>query len=175
MQNIHTKKLFDFEYLEDVKFEDIQALLDQGADINARDSRGYTILENACDHPLYELVSFLLDNGANPNQKTSDTGSLLQKECGSGDIKLVEMLIKRGANINYKDDRGDTPMSYAVEYDNLHIVELLVLASVKVDKKHIDTALANFSMEMLDFLLKEYDSQLYTYRDCVAKLMYAYG
>src|SRR5208283_1772910 len=64
-----------FLYIRGPRFEEkeknliLQALLDKGADVNAKDSSGGTALMDACTNGHKEIVELLLARGANVNTK----------------------------------------------------------------------------------------------------------
>jgi ankyrin repeat protein len=61
--------------LQDRK-ETVKMLLDYGADIEARDSIGYTVLGEAIDTTHYDMALYLIEQGANVHSKTFDGVSI---------------------------------------------------------------------------------------------------
>jgi hypothetical protein len=53
----------------------VKALLDAGADVNAKNAYGGTPLSFACDHGRTEVVRLLLERGADPNTKDTFYGA----------------------------------------------------------------------------------------------------
>lgn len=78
-----------------------------------------------------EIVEFLLKHGANPNEIFYNR-SYLYRAILRNDVKLVKTLIDNGADINYIDNKHRTIYSYALEFGNDQILELLLN---KYDKK----------------------------------------
>ena len=54
------------------KLEEVRSLVQQGANVNAKNSRGYTALHFACKREKRELIEFLVGQGADVNAKTLD-------------------------------------------------------------------------------------------------------
>lgn len=78
----------------------IRALLKQGANINAIDSIGYSILMNAIEYDLdIKMIQLIIELGADINYEC-DGLNCLDNACGANNIELVELLLKAGANPN---------------------------------------------------------------------------
>ena len=78
----------------------LRALLDKGADADARDDFGGTALVYAACVGKKETIQVLIDNGADPNAKRwkpKDRQSALLCAATNGHIEVVEILKKVGA------------------------------------------------------------------------------
>jgi ankyrin repeat protein len=113
-------KLVDLAGSGDV--DGVRALLDQGVDVNAKDSKaGCTALHEAIQlYPLSEqafmnMVRLLLDRGANINASDCLGYSPLTLAAIEGLPEIMRILIDRGGDVNKKDDNGKTPLMYANE------------------------------------------------------------
>jgi ankyrin repeat protein len=91
------------------RYEEMAKLLiSEGADINAKTSRGETPLIGAC-HSSEELARLLVSKGAEIN---SDLGTGAFTHCISGimndavSISLAELLLSKGANVDETDTSG---------------------------------------------------------------------
>ncbi|QBC02385.1 ankyrin repeat domain-containing protein [Enterobacter cloacae] len=73
-------KIFDepiiFQTIEAKNTETLQAMLDQGSNINVIDSLGETLLIDALDYGAYDHVLLLLQRGANPEIKAESGWSM---------------------------------------------------------------------------------------------------
>ncbi|MCF8581191.1 ankyrin repeat domain-containing protein [Enterobacter ludwigii] len=73
-------KIFDepiiFQTIEAKNTETLQAMLDQGSNINVIDSVGETLLIDALDYGAYDHVLLLLQRGANPEIKAESGWSM---------------------------------------------------------------------------------------------------
>ena len=92
--------------------------ISEGADVNARDSRGCTPLHHAYDRP--SLVNSLLQAGADPNLSDNNGRTPLHSavsdpETDRSDRRdVLTALLDAGADPNVSDHRGQTPLHDAV-------------------------------------------------------------
>jgi ankyrin repeat protein len=77
----------------------IVLLVGKGADLEARDKRGWTplIMQATNQQNGTDVVAALLVNGANPNAKGNNGESALSFARKRGDAELMEILTKAGA------------------------------------------------------------------------------
>jgi ankyrin repeat protein len=104
---------------------DIESLVSQGADVNAKTDGGYTPLHfTAVADENVEIVKFLVSQGADINVKT-DTGSTpLHVAAVNGGVEIVKFLVAQGADVNAKNKVG-TPLDMAKQNENTVVVEYL--------------------------------------------------
>ena len=86
--------------------EEVELLLDRGANIEDKDIDGHTPLLLAAKWGKTETVELLLDRGANIEAKGRYGKTPLLLAAEEGDAEKVERLLNRGANIEAKDDSG---------------------------------------------------------------------
>lgn len=78
--------------------EKVKALLEKGADVNAKSRYGATPLFFACDRSNVEMVKLLLEKGADVNIKDTFYGATpLGWALGKGNADIIRMLIEKGA------------------------------------------------------------------------------
>lgn len=97
----------------------VDELIKAGADINASDNSGNTILHLVCmeSKTNKEIVEKLINGGADINAKNNDGMTPLMFACASGDPVLVDVLIAAGADVNAKNMNGATALALEIEFD----------------------------------------------------------
>ncbi|GAA3405839.1 ankyrin repeat domain-containing protein [Paenibacillus hodogayensis] len=100
---------------ENVKM--IDYLIDQGAEVNARNDEGITPLHLALDP---QVAARLLDRGALIDAASDDGSTPLHTQVSDGEERLdvVELLLTRGANREAKNRKGHTPLEIALQRED---------------------------------------------------------
>jgi len=97
--------------------QDIQAALQQGADVNAMDAGGETPLMYAAENNQPpEVIAELLNAGANVNARDSAGVTPLMYAAGyCKSCEVIAVLLTAGADPYARDDAFLTPLMYATE------------------------------------------------------------
>ena len=111
----------------------VQGCLDAGADPNARDDDGYTLLLWAVRWGNTRIVELLLGAGADPNVQGINEKTPLHKAAYRRDPTLLELLLGAGADPNVRDNIGYTPLHWAATGGNTPLVEPLLDAGANPD------------------------------------------
>lgn len=115
----------------------ISRLLKLGADVNATDENGYTVLNHACLSRNTKILKYLIKNGADVNGyneqdeddvELSDGGSELFFAVMNGNIEIVKILLENGADPNrYRYSRSPLiKASHSKEPYSIEMIELLL-------------------------------------------------
>jgi hypothetical protein len=123
----------------------VQALLTNGADVNARDSQGWTALVYAAENGDITTVQTLLAHKAHVNAKSEGTGwTALMSAAARGRLSVVQALLASGAEANSRDKDDQTALILAVQQGDTAVVQALLEggADVNVKNKEGKTALA---------------------------------
>ncbi len=119
-----------FTAAQDGDLPTVQALLAQGADVNAVNENGSTALHFAADKGRTEVVRFLLDRGANVNAKSQSGSTPLLLAAQAGSLEVVRLLLDRGAEVNVETgaDKGNKwrPLTAAIAFSTFEMVQLLL-------------------------------------------------
>ncbi|MCX5661056.1 MAG: ankyrin repeat domain-containing protein [Planctomycetota bacterium] len=117
------------------RLERVEALLANGAAVDAPDERGQTPLHLAAGGGHAAIVQALLAKGADANARSKSDGSPLLAAASRGSRAIVESLIEKGASIDAQDDAGLTPLLVAVWNNRLEAADLLLAKGAKVAGK----------------------------------------
>ncbi len=97
----------------------VELLLDNGADVNLRDSDGETPLHCAAKYSKYECIMKLIEAGANVDSINDDgktTLSLIEYYCDNALHKSLFALIRAGADVSVSDH--PVVKNYILEQEN---------------------------------------------------------
>lgn len=115
--------------------EAVIRLLEYGADIEAQDGHGETVLIGAIardnqwsvDGGQQGMVQRLLERGASPHTAQAQDGALpLHYAVAASNETVIQMLFDRGAVVDAGDFDGKTALVYAVDRDDYSVVYLLL-------------------------------------------------
>ncbi|MDP6505639.1 MAG: ankyrin repeat domain-containing protein, partial [Planctomycetota bacterium] len=108
----------------------VRWLIENGADINARNYSGHTALHYAARGFDLELTRLLLENGADPDVRNQDglvPLSLMHSSRATSDgTPVMQLLLDHGADIEAKDASGATSLLYAVRKNRVSAVRCLL-------------------------------------------------
>ncbi|KAJ8276883.1 hypothetical protein GJAV_G00068970 [Gymnothorax javanicus] len=94
---------------------DVRALIQSGADLNAPDHQGATLLHIAAANGYQSVGELLLDQQAEVEQKDSDGWTPLHAASCWGQIQMVELLVAHGGNLNAKSVLDETPLDVCAD------------------------------------------------------------
>lgn len=116
--------------IKDQRLEMVQVLLEEGFNLNTRDSRGYTVLHYAVTQCGFEWPTARLtgpicilparrqlvrDMKVIPTQNVSSPCRIHKIQRDNAE-KILHYLIDKGADVNAMDGRGQTPLNLAQRY-----------------------------------------------------------
>jgi ankyrin repeat protein/GTPase Era involved in 16S rRNA processing len=138
----NTNNLLKLTRLHDASWnghvELITILLDQKADIEAKDNTGNTLLHDASCLGHVELVTRLLDRKAEIEAKNDYGYTPLHYACSKGYVEVVTLLLDRKADIEAKNNIGSTPLHKASLNGHVEVVALLLDRKADIEAKDKD-------------------------------------
>jgi ankyrin repeat protein len=113
-----------------------KSLIENGADVNATDTDGRTVLMHAIITNQTDIAMLLIAKGADVNARGPSEVTPLMLAAENGETDVVTLLIDDGADVNAVNSYGLTVLMYAKEppipkASNPEIVNLLVKAGAK--------------------------------------------
>ena len=102
--------------------ESARQAIEEGADVNALDTRGRAPIQNALHSGNIEAVKLLIDSDANLNVKSANSWTPLYEAVLIGDLETVKLLLENGAQVNAKDQMGGTAMD---QVQDKQIIDIL--------------------------------------------------
>ncbi len=109
----------------------LKAALKAGADVNARDGRGWTALMHAANKGFKLMVGPLLEAKADPDVQAADGATALFMAAVQGQSEIVEMLMKAGADIAIRGPRGKTAVDVASVHHDTSLLRAFVFRDCK--------------------------------------------
>ncbi|KAL6097952.1 ppp1r16a [Pungitius sinensis] len=100
---------------EGTMLADIRALVQSGADLNAQDANGATLLHIASANGYVSVAELLLEHSAAVEGKDSDGWTPLHAASCWGQIQMVELLVAHGASLDTKSVLDETPMDVCMD------------------------------------------------------------
>ena len=110
----------------------VKNLIEEGADVNAKDEIGRAPLHFVKNKAVAEL---LIAKGADVNARTKDGSTLLHTMAWNGNKEIAELLLENGADVNAKHKKGHTPLHFAVRTGKKEVVKLLLTNGALVNAK----------------------------------------
>jgi hypothetical protein len=115
----------------------VQALLINGADVNARDWQGWTSLIYAAENGDITTVQTLLANKAHVNAKSESSGwTALMSAASRGHLPVTQALLANGAEANTRDKDDQTALLMAVQQGYTTLVQALLDGGADVNVKN---------------------------------------
>jgi len=138
-------------------------LLENGADVDARDQPGNTALHVAVRNAHNDIASYLLDKGASIDAQDSNGNTPLHESLTAYDeYAITTMLLERGANPSIKNKIGSTPLHFTALIENDAVgAQLLLSHGAPVDARDLAGntpllfAMESGKRELAELLLSE--------------------
>jgi len=128
----------DLRLIEAVRGQDqqqVRALLNQRADVNARAGDGSTALLWAAHWNALETAALLIRAGADPNAANDFRMTPLSQACTNASAEFVDLLLKAGANPNTAIGTNVPPIMTCARTGSAPAVKLLIAGAADVNAK----------------------------------------
>jgi|GEM_PF-6803509 len=111
----------------------VKLLLEQGADINAKNKEGVTPLMMAAVKGYKDLVQYLLEKGADSQIQAANGSTALMLSSWAGHVEIAENLIQYRCGVNLQKIDGFTALMLASLNGRFKVVAALLKAGAQVD------------------------------------------
>lgn len=115
-----------------------RALIDAGADLNARDNNGWTLLTSAASSGHADVVKLLLGAGADVNARSVSGSTPLSWAVTAGHADVAKLLIGAGADVNAQDKDGWTLLHWAASSGHADVAKVLLDGGADVNARDKD-------------------------------------
>jgi len=105
--------------------EKVKKLLEEGADVNAKDFLGFTSLHLAASNGHFNVVKLLIEKGADVNAKVRGGSTPLHLAASNGHFNVVKLLLEHGSDPDIKNIWGNTAIDLARTNRHYDIVKLI--------------------------------------------------
>lgn len=110
-----------------------RVLLENGADVNAKNAEGNTPLFAAVHQQNAEVTAMLIGKGADVNAKNNYGYAPIRAASRNGNAEILKILIEGGGDVNVKDNQGSTPLHVAVDEGDAETVGILIDNGADID------------------------------------------
>lgn len=117
--------------------KEVNRFLDQGIDINSKDSQGRTAIMIATYAKNAEMVKVLIDKGADVNLRDNMKNSPFLYAGAEGYLEILKLTIEAGADPSIVNRFGGTALIPASEHGYVEVVKVL-LEQTDVNVNHIN-------------------------------------
>jgi ankyrin repeat protein len=139
----------------------VQALIELGADVNAKDTYDFTPLME-CFLSNISIARMLIAAGANVNAANKKGKGPLYFAARHGNLEMAKLLLQKGAKVNKKNKiNGMIPLHWAASQGDYEIAKLLLDNGAEINAKDneghtaLDVAWEYNCEKVIDFLIKK--------------------
>ncbi len=118
--------------------EQVQACLNNGADLNAEGEHGYPLHLAASSNENPNVIKVLLDAGVDVNTRSRSRNTPLHwAVAGNKNPNVIKVLLDAGADVNARNGDGGTPLHWAAsQNENPEIINVLLKSGAKLEVRN---------------------------------------
>ena len=122
----HKENALDVAEMMESEEKFLEAMIEQGAEVNAQDKNGYAALMLAARGGYTDIVSYLVERVADLNIQDKLKQTALIWAAEGGHIETIRYLVEQGAEVNAQDKDGNTALLWAARGGHMDIVKFIV-------------------------------------------------
>lgn len=127
-----------FDAVSNHKVKAIEYLIDCGAVLGTKDTKGMTCLHLAARQGHPDLIKLLLNTGKfDMNEKDDGGWTPIMWAAEDKHRDATQLLIEQGANVHIRDEELNTPLHWAALSGNLEVCRLLLEAHADINSLNI--------------------------------------
>jgi ankyrin repeat protein len=126
------KQLFDVIERQG-SVQEVKAITEAGANVNAIDNLKYTTLHRAAMHSDDAVIKVIVAAGADINVLDNYGNTALRLAAMYNSAKVVQTLVEAGADVNAVDNYEATALHFAATYNTAEVVKALIAVGAKVN------------------------------------------
>jgi len=108
-------------------------LIRKGLPVNSTQPDGWSALMFSAREDHVELTQFLISNGAEVDHEVDDrTPFMIAAE--NGYLEMAKLLIREGAKVDYQTQDLTSPLSLAIEFQKIEMIDLLL--PILINERH---------------------------------------
>lgn len=107
----------------------------QGGSINAKNSKGYSLLMLAAYNDHWGTCAWLIQKGADVNSIDISGNSVLMGSCFKGHVRIVKLLLSAGADPFLQNCYGMTALDLAKAFGRHEVVKVLTGAPLPATER----------------------------------------
>ncbi len=131
--------------------EMVDLLVSHGADVDAKDTKGFTALSNRYSFHN-EFVEAMIKHGADVTVR-DQYGSTLLHKCNES-VEIMTALLDKGLDPNAKNEDGRTPLYCAIRDRTLDSINLLLERGAVMDENPLKSfSIRNDDMPLIEMLM----------------------
>lgn len=118
--------------------ETVATLINEGIDVNKKNSEGYTSLHLAVIWKSEKIIELLLSAGADVNIKNDHDSTALQYALNYPyeNFDIIKTLIEAGGDVNSRDSiKGSSALHWSVEQNDINMADYLLTRGANVNLK----------------------------------------
>jgi ankyrin repeat protein len=115
--------------------DQVRKLIEEGADVNAKDSSDRIPLGYAAEKGNMEIVELLISSGADVNGKGHDDQVPFVWASEVGHLDIAKLLILEGTDANARDNGGSTCLIWAAWKGRTELIQILLDAGADINAK----------------------------------------